>query len=116
MHHRFKLVNYPGLSGFVQENFPTLLLFKMWACNSSTAFFSDLKNILTLQPETKPNQINKIIGIIGIASIVIPTEVTHKQKKVYFKVIIYIPYARHYNPQFVYFLPHFSVRFIIKSG
>ena len=28
----------------------------------------------------------------------------------------YIPYARHYNPRFVYFLPHFSVRFIIKSG
>jgi hypothetical protein len=27
-----------------------------------------------------------------------------------------IPYARHYNPRFVYFLPHFSVRFIIKSG
>jgi len=42
---------------------------------------SDLKNILTLQPETKPNQINRIIGIIGIAPIVIPTEVTHKQKR-----------------------------------
>ena len=55
----------------------------MWACNSSTAFFSDLKNILTLQPETKPNQINRIIGIIGIASIVIPTEVTHKQKSIF---------------------------------
>ena len=25
-----------------------------------------------------------------------------------------IPYARHYNPRFVYFLPHFTVRFIIK--
>ena len=80
MHHRFKLVNYPALCGFVQENFPTLLLFKMWACNSSTAFFSDLKNILTLQPETKPNQINRIIGI---APIVIPTEVTHKQKSIF---------------------------------
>ena len=29
---------------------------------------------------------------------------------------VYIPYARHYNPRFVYFLPHFSVRFIIKRG
>ena len=29
---------------------------------------------------------------------------------------MYVPYARHYNPRFVYFLPHFSVRFIIKSG
>ena len=28
----------------------------------------------------------------------------------------YLPYARHYNPRFVYFLPHFSVRFITKSG
>ena len=27
----------------------------------------------------------------------------------------YIPYARHYKP-LVYFLPHLSVRFIIKSG
>ena len=27
-----------------------------------------------------------------------------------------LPYARHYNPRFVYFLPQFSVRFIIKSG
>ena len=27
-----------------------------------------------------------------------------------------VPYARHYNPRFVYFLPHFSVRSIIKSG
>ena len=30
--------------------------------------------------------------------------------------IFSLPYARHYNPRFVYFLPHFSVRFIIKSG
>ena len=29
---------------------------------------------------------------------------------------VYIPYARHYNPWFIYFLPHFSVRFIIKRG
>ena len=27
-----------------------------------------------------------------------------------------ILYARYYNPRFVYFLPHFSVQFIIKSG
>ena len=26
-----------------------------------------------------------------------------------------IPYARHNNPRFEYFLPHFSVRFLIKS-
>ena len=28
---------------------------------------------------------------------------------------IRIPYERHYNPRLVYFLPQFSVRFIIKS-
>jgi hypothetical protein len=27
-----------------------------------------------------------------------------------------IPYAHHYNPRHVYFLLHFSLRFIIKSG
>ena len=27
-----------------------------------------------------------------------------------------IPYARHYDPRLVYFLPHFSVRSIIKSS
>jgi hypothetical protein len=26
---------------------------------------------------------------------------------------LYVPYARHYNPRFVYFLPHFSLRFIL---
>ena len=26
-----------------------------------------------------------------------------------------LPYARHYKPRLVYFLPHFSMRFIIKS-
>ena len=31
-------------------------------------------------------------------------------------ILILIPYTRHYNPRFVYVLPHFSVRFIIKSG
>ena len=30
-------------------------------------------------------------------------------------VCIHVPYARHYKPRLVYFLPHFSVRFIIKS-
>ena len=29
---------------------------------------------------------------------------------------LFIPYACHYKLRFVYFLPHFSVRFIIKSG
>ena len=28
----------------------------------------------------------------------------------------YVPYARHYNPRFVFFLPHFSLRFIFESG
>ena len=27
-----------------------------------------------------------------------------------------IPYAHHYNPRFVYFLPHFSLQFILKSS
>ena len=27
-----------------------------------------------------------------------------------------IPYARHYNPRFVFILPHFSLRFIFESG
>ena len=27
-----------------------------------------------------------------------------------------LPYARHYNPRFVFILPHFSLRFIFKSG
>ena len=27
-----------------------------------------------------------------------------------------VPYARHYNPRFVFILPHFSLRFIFKSG
>ena len=27
-----------------------------------------------------------------------------------------IPYARHYNPRFVFFLPQFSLRFIFESG
>ena len=27
-----------------------------------------------------------------------------------------VPYARHYNPRFVFFLPHFSLRFIFESG
>ena len=31
-------------------------------------------------------------------------------------IYIYILYARHYNLRFVFFLPHFSLRFIIKSG
>ena len=30
--------------------------------------------------------------------------------------LYYVPSARHYKPRLVYFLPHFSVRFIIKSG
>ena len=37
-------------------------------------------------------------------------------KTFWFLAKYYLPYARHYNPRFVYFLPHFSVRFIIKSG
>ena len=28
----------------------------------------------------------------------------------------YLPYARHYNPRFVFFLPQFSLRFIFESG
>ena len=28
----------------------------------------------------------------------------------------YIPYARNYNPRFVFNLPHFSLRFIFESG
>ena len=28
----------------------------------------------------------------------------------------YIPYTRHYMPRLVYFLPHFSLQFITKSG
>ena len=32
------------------------------------------------------------------------------------KYEVYLLYARHYNPWFVYFLPHFSVRFMIKRG
>ena len=28
----------------------------------------------------------------------------------------HIPYARHYNPRFVFILPHFSLRFIFESG
>ena len=30
---------------------------------------------------------------------------------------VYVPYARHYNPRFVYFLPHFyiEVRFILQT-
>jgi hypothetical protein len=27
-----------------------------------------------------------------------------------------LPYARHYNPRFVFILPHFSLRFIFKRG
>ena len=27
-----------------------------------------------------------------------------------------VPYARHYNPRFVFLLPHFSLRFILQSG
>ena len=27
-----------------------------------------------------------------------------------------LPYARHYNPRFVFILPHFSLRLIFKSG
>ena len=27
-----------------------------------------------------------------------------------------IPYAHHYKPRFVHFLPHFSLRIVIKSG
>ena len=27
--------------------------------------------------------------------------------------VFHIPYTRHYNPQFVYFLPHISLRFIL---
>ena len=30
--------------------------------------------------------------------------------------MIKLPYARHYKPRLVYFLPHFSLRFIFKSG
>ena len=30
--------------------------------------------------------------------------------------IIWLLYARHYNPRLLYFSPHFSVRFMIKSG
>ena len=29
------------------------------------------------------------------------------------KLFSYIPYALHYNPRFVYFLPHFSLQFIL---
>ena len=28
----------------------------------------------------------------------------------------YVPFARHYNPRFVFILPHFSLRFIFESG
>ena len=31
-------------------------------------------------------------------------------------VNVKLPYARHYKLRLVYFLPHFSLRFIIKSG
>ena len=42
----------------------------------------------------------------------------HEGRKTYKKShwILKIPYARHYKPRLVYFLPHFSLRFIIKSG
>ena len=31
----------------------------------------------------------------------------------FLEIFVQIPYARHYNPQFVYFLPQFSLRFIL---
>ena len=36
--------------------------------------------------------------------------------KEFFRNYIHIPYARHYNPRFVFILPHFSLRFIFESG
>ena len=33
-----------------------------------------------------------------------------------FKNNFLLPYARHYNPRFIFILPHFSLRFIFKSG
>ena len=30
--------------------------------------------------------------------------------------VLYVPYARHYNPRFVFILPHFPLRFMFERG
>ena len=72
----------------------------------------------SLKPEIVLSDITCFVAVLCTEYNVI-TQQTHyccMQLTVNAQRVSHIPFARHYNPRFVYFLPHFSVRFIIKSS
>ena len=75
-----------------------------------------LPKIATVGRDSRKGQIATVTGTVYTYIRTVSSQRLLSTLLIQFKLVYGLPYARHYNPQFVYFLPHFSVQFIIKSG
>ena len=102
-HLHLNILEHCHFSGLLVETFHQMEIFLLLQTNKK---HSVSLNLQTLLGKPFGNTIKDSKGKV------VPYVTFQRQKSSEFS----IPYARHYNPRFVYFLPHFSVRFIIKRG
>ena len=75
----------------------------------------EVEQLLYYLQNRKPVQSNAAGTTLSATTkgIVISSSLPQITSLLSFRSYGYLPYARHYNPRFVIFLPHFSLRFIL---